>query len=74
MTVKGRLTIEKERCKGCRLCIHFCPKEILEDCGELNKLGYRPVHLKDQEACTGCGICALMCPDMIIQVERGKGA
>lgn len=73
MASKGKLTIFKEGCKGCQLCMHFCPKEILKEDPELNKLGYRPVMVTEPEDCTGCGICALMCPDMIIKVERGEG-
>ena len=73
MAGKGRLTICKERCKGCGLCIHFCPQGILEDLGELNKLGYRPVTVVAEGECTGCGLCTLMCPDMVLQVEREVG-
>ena len=27
---KGRVNIFAERCKGCELCIEYCPKQILE--------------------------------------------
>lgn len=74
MAGKGKLTIAQDRCKGCGLCIHFCPKGILKEFSELNRLGYRPVSPEEGGECTGCGICALMCPDMVIQVERGEGA
>ena len=27
---KGKLTIDSEKCKGCELCVNFCPKKTLE--------------------------------------------
>jgi 2-oxoglutarate ferredoxin oxidoreductase subunit delta len=63
--VKGRVWIREELCKGCRLCVAFCPRGVLE-------LGGVPprAKVKKLEACTGCGVCTLMCPDLCIEVER----
>ena len=58
-----------ERCKGCGLCVHFCPKEVLILTGKRNAQGYRVVGLKAPEKCTGCGICYLMCPDVVLEVK-----
>lgn len=71
MAKKGSLTLFADRCKGCGLCVKYCPRGILGLQGELNPLGYRPVNVTHEERCSGCGFCALMCPDMIIRVERG---
>jgi 2-oxoglutarate ferredoxin oxidoreductase subunit delta len=75
--VKGRIEINKERCKGCGLCIAVCPAKNIEISDELNTKGYYPAHfqeenLKDvsQAKCTGCALCAITCPDVAIEVYR----
>ena len=64
------VTISKDRCKGCGLCILSCPKKILELSTELNAKGYHPVTVTDKEKCIGCAACAIMCPDCVLEVER----
>ncbi len=65
-----KLTIHKERCKGCQICVIYCPKKVLSIGEKLNKLGYRYVILNKEDGCTACGICAEMCPDIVIEVWR----
>jgi len=68
---KGRVRFFEDRCKGCGLCIEFCPKDVLTfDMDSINILGYHPVIMQIPESCTGCAICALMCPDLVITVEK----
>lgn len=62
--------VRSERCKGCGLCIAFCPKECLSLSANLNPLGYTPAFLSDPDKCTGCGLCADVCPDAVIRVYR----
>ncbi|HOO60335.1 MAG TPA: 4Fe-4S dicluster domain-containing protein [Candidatus Mcinerneyibacteriales bacterium] len=67
---KGKVVIDKEKCKGCELCIAACPKKVLGLSGDFNTKGYRystPLHPED---CIGCGFCAMMCPDVAIEVYR----
>ena len=66
------ITIDTERCKGCRLCISFCPKKIIGMAPHSNKAGYIPAAVIPGKAdeCTGCAVCALMCPDAAISVYR----
>jgi 2-oxoglutarate ferredoxin oxidoreductase subunit delta len=70
------LDIASDRCKGCELCVHICPKHVLAlDERVVNRLGYHPVYLTDAEACTSCALCARICPDVAFAVyARPKGA
>ncbi|HOB64734.1 MAG: 4Fe-4S binding protein [Clostridiales bacterium] len=65
------ISIDKEKCKGCGLCVKACPKKVIEiSADESNKSGYfvaDPVRMQD---CIGCTFCALMCPDVCITVEK----
>lgn len=63
-----KIDIFKAWCKGCGICVAFCPREVLA----IDEEGY-PV-VKDLDACTGCGWCEIRCPDFAITVEsRRKG-
>lgn len=68
--MKGYVKIDKERCKGCALCIDFCPKGSIFLSEELNLKGYFVAAFDPSGDCTGCGHCALMCPDVAIEVAR----
>ncbi len=65
-----RLTFREERCKGCGLCRHFCPKGVIEMAGHINGMGFHPATAADMEKCAGCATCASMCPDLAIEVEK----
>jgi 2-oxoglutarate ferredoxin oxidoreductase subunit delta len=67
---KGEIKVDRERCKGCQLCIEFCPKKCIAVSPDLNEKGYYPAMLSKSEACTGCSICAVVCPDLAIEVYR----
>lgn len=68
--IKGTVEIDQNRCKGCSLCVVFCPQHTLRiDEDHLNARGYHPVVLAE-ENCTGCAVCALVCPDVCITVYR----
>jgi len=74
---KGIIRIERERCKGCHLCIEVCPTHRIEVDKSLNKKGYSPARFKENPAegekdCTGCAQCAMVCPDIAIEVYRAK--
>ncbi len=69
---RGMVVIDKDRCKGCGLCIAACPNQVLAFSGELNKSGYNVVHTEYPEACVGCAFCAQTCPDIAIEVYREK--
>ena len=67
----AKITIDRNTCKGCGLCVLACPKKIVEiDSKTLNEKGYNPATVTDMEKCIGCAMCATMCPDVAITVER----
>lgn len=59
-----KLEINTEWCKGCGICVAFCPKQVLE----LNRQD-KPevVRLED---CIACMMCELRCPDLAIEVIK----
>ena len=70
---KGKVSFDYEKCKGCLLCVEFCPKNILyQDIQTLNKAGYNIIKVSEPEKCIGCAFCAMMCPDSVISVEVDK--
>jgi 2-oxoglutarate ferredoxin oxidoreductase subunit delta len=68
--MKGYIEINQEVCKGCELCISFCPKNAISVSGKLNAAGYGPASFNSAGECTGCAVCALVCPEVAIEVYR----
>jgi 2-oxoglutarate ferredoxin oxidoreductase subunit delta len=62
----GKVHVMSERCKGCRYCIKYCPREVLELSNELNAKGYHFPQVKDEDACLNCGLCEIICPEFAI--------
>ncbi len=69
--MKGKIVIDQELCKGCGVCISFCPRNLITLSDKLNAAGYLPSAFKDTDECTGCTSCALVCPEVAIEVYRG---
>ncbi len=67
---KGYIEIDREFCKGCEICISFCPKDVIHLSDKLNPAGYLPATFETNGECTGCGICALVCAEVAIEVYR----
>jgi 2-oxoglutarate ferredoxin oxidoreductase subunit delta len=72
--IQGRITIDREICKGCYLCISFCPQGLITTSRTLNQKGYYPAEFteksKDGKRCVACVTCATVCPDIAIEVYR----
>ena len=60
--MKKKLVCDTKWCKGCGICVAFCPKGvlILED----------KVKIVKPEECIFCGQCEQRCPDYAIWVEE----
>ncbi|MFH0795945.1 MAG: 4Fe-4S dicluster domain-containing protein [Candidatus Omnitrophota bacterium] len=66
--VKFRVKVDRERCKGCSLCVTFCPKKELRILSQnKNSKGYRYVTFSGSN-CIGCLRCGLICPDVALTI------
>lgn len=54
--------VDNEWCKGCGICVHFCPKNVLELNNEEKAFAAR------HPDCICCKLCELRCPDLAIEV------
>jgi len=64
-TVKT-LFVDKSLCKGCGICVAFCPKSVLNISNE-------KVNIIDETLCIGCGMCEKLCPDYAIYLNEKEG-
>lgn len=63
MAVKNkRLKVKTDWCKGCGICVAFCPKKVLT-------LEKSKVNIANENDCIKCGLCELRCPDFAIYLE-----
>ena len=68
-----KVSIDKEKCKGCQYCVLYCPHKCIEMSKELNKHGVNYAVFVKKQACTQCGICQMVCPDTCVVVYKGIG-
>ncbi len=59
-------TIREKWCKGCGICVAYCPKKVLE-------LKDGKVVAARAEDCIGCHACELRCPDFAIEIHEASG-
>jgi 2-oxoglutarate ferredoxin oxidoreductase subunit delta len=59
---RGKVTIFGLWCKGCRLCVEFCPTGVLDFNAEEKLVVVHP------ERCSACHWCDTHCPDLAIIV------
>ncbi len=57
-----KIDIVVSYCKGCEICVAFCPEKVLAMEREIAKV-------VDISKCTNCNICEYLCPDFSITVE-----
>jgi NAD-dependent dihydropyrimidine dehydrogenase PreA subunit len=54
--------VSPDLCKGCSLCVVFCPPKVLSLSSQINTQGYHPATYSGS-GCTGCGLCFYACPE-----------
>ena len=68
---KGKIEINEENCKSCKLCVNFCSNNCIEiSSDKFNPNGFLTPVFINEDDCTGCGICGWMCPECIIDVYK----
>lgn len=61
---KAIIELSETLCKGCGICIEFCPAKGIKLSENLK------VSIKDADLCNACGMCELRCPDFAIRIIR----
>ena len=62
---RGQVFIYGKWCKGCHICVTFCPTGVLE----MDVSGEHPF-AAHPENCTACHFCDTHCPDLAIVVRH----
>ena len=63
------IEIEERWCKGCGICVEFCPAKVFAAEPITGK-----AKVAEPERCSGCGNCELYCPDYAISLYREEEA
>ena len=58
-----RVVTEPSWCKGCGICVAFCPRQVLG-------LVDDKIAVVNPDSCIKCGQCELRCPDYAIWLEE----
>lgn len=61
---RGKIIIFGTWCKGCGICVAFCPTGVLALDNEGHPIVVAP------EKCTACHWCDTHCPDLAIVVQK----
>jgi 4Fe-4S ferredoxin len=70
--IKGKISIDQDKCNLCGICAKFCKAFLLVEKGEKEKdprnlVPYEQL-LIDEELCDYCGLCVPLCPEEAIKV------
>ena len=61
-----KITLDKEKCTGCGMCVNVCPHGVFKTKGT-------KAEIKDPDSCIECGACSKNCPESAISVKVGVG-
>ncbi|MBL7033458.1 MAG: 4Fe-4S dicluster domain-containing protein [Candidatus Delongbacteria bacterium] len=64
------IRIDEDYCKGCSICIDFCPLEVLSESDQINRKGYYVPKISREQRCIGCRFCELLCPEFAITIKN----
>lgn len=66
--------IDERICKGCGLCVYYCPQNVLCMSNVRNTKGYYLVAVCNSNKCKVCHTCEINCPDLALYVEEDDKA
>ncbi len=58
--------VNEKLCKGCGICIHICPRNVLKLSKKLTQKGIHIAEASNPEECIKCHLCEYLCPDFAI--------
>jgi 2-oxoglutarate ferredoxin oxidoreductase subunit delta len=70
--VASEVYINEALCKGCDICIEFCPKDVFEVSSEVGPRGYFVPVVAKPEDCSACMLCEHLCPELALTVVAQK--
>ncbi len=62
------LSVNKDRCKGCKICVAVCPHDALA-MGDV-KSHRNVLNPVENGNCIGCQECVLACPDFALSIQK----
>ncbi len=65
----AQVLIDRDRCKGCELCVQACPQHVLAISPDLNRKGNFFARVARPRHCIGCRLCGIACPDAAIELQ-----
>lgn len=65
---RGQVFLIPDRCKGCQMCVEFCPQQVLRMSTAMNARGYHYPEIAPgkENACVHCEFCMMVCPEFAI--------
>lgn len=64
----AHVTLDREKCRGCLLCLDICPNELFVRDDKPNAGGDLPARMRYAEYCINCMKCVAICPDQAFEV------
>lgn len=64
----AHVTLDREKCRGCLLCLDICPNELFLRDSAPNASGALPALMRYPEYCINCMKCVAICPDQAFSV------
>jgi len=62
------IKVDSQLCKGCDICIVYCPEHIYVKSSKENKKGVYLPFPENENECKECHLCELLCPDQAITI------